>query len=74
MFGLIFLLLGTLMHAYVSLRLYSVPCVRERIPAKGFAALSLSIWALFLLGRLVGHGGGGPVASALEFAGMRSTC
>lgn len=70
MFGIVFLLLGTLMHAYVSLRLYSVPGVRGLIPAKGFAALSISIWALFLLGRLVGHGGGGPVAASLEFAGM----
>jgi predicted MPP superfamily phosphohydrolase len=58
------------MYIYVFLRVSSVPWVIKRFPLKARSVLFLSLWAVFLLGRMYGHGRTGALAAALEFVGM----
>ncbi len=70
MFGTVLISVCTAMHLYVSWRTYSVPFVGRHVPAGIFIALSAALWVVFFLGRVVGHGGTGPAAAAVEFLGM----
>lgn len=70
MFGTVLIVLCTLMHVYVFWRVASVPAVKRRVPRLALVAAGGILWALFVLGREVGHGGTGKAAAVLEFLGM----
>ena len=70
MFGTILISVCTLMHIYVLLRASTVPFVAQHIPLKILIGAGVILWAIFYLGRVVGHGGTGPWAWILEFFGM----
>ena len=70
MFGIILLCVVTLMHIYVFSRADSVPFLKRHVPRKLLLGTGMVLWAVFALGRLVGHDGTGPVAAALELLGM----
>ena len=70
MFGNVLIAICTLMHLYVFWRAASVPFIRRHVPRKVLIASGLVLWAGFYLGRVVGHGGTGALAGALEFFGM----
>ena len=69
MFGAVLTAVFSLLLGYVLWRSGSVP-VFSRVPRRGVVALGIGLWAVFLLGRTIGHGGSGPVTAALELAGM----
>jgi len=70
MFGTILISICTFMHVYVFWRAASVPFVDQHISKKVLIGAAVILWALFYLGRVVGHGGTGILAVALEFMGM----
>ena len=70
MFGLVLTSLVTAMHIYVFWRISSVPWIKKRFSIKARTALFLALWAVFLLGRMYGHGRTGLLAVTLEFMGM----
>ena len=70
MFGIILISAGTLIHFYVFWRAASVPVVDRNLPRKLLAGAGVTLWAVFFFARVFGHGGTGPLAEALELAGM----
>jgi predicted MPP superfamily phosphohydrolase len=60
----------TFMHIYVFWRIDSVPFIRKHVPRKIFIGVGVILWAVFLLGRVIGHDGTGVLAKTLEFLGM----
>jgi len=58
------------MHVYVFWRVASVPFIRQHISGKNLIGAGAILWAVFFLGRVVGHHGTGGIAEALEFFGM----
>lgn len=70
MFGVVLILLVTLMHGYVFWRAASVPFVKRYASVRILAGVGVVLWLGFFLGRVVGHGGSGPAAKVLEAAGM----
>ena len=70
MFGTILISVCSLMHIYVFWRAASVPFVGRHVSRKALIGLGLVLWAIFFLGRIIGHGGTGVVAGTLEFVGM----
>ncbi len=70
MFGTILISICTFMHVYVFWRAASVPFVDQHISKKVLIGAAVILWVLFYLGRVVGHGGTGILAIALEFMGM----
>jgi hypothetical protein len=58
------------MHLYVFWRAASVPFVDRHVPRKILIGAGVILWAIFFLGRVVGHGGTGVLAGTLEFLGM----
>ena len=70
MFGNVLIAVCTLMQIYVFWRAASVPFVRRHVPRKVLIASGLVLWVGFYLGRVVGHGGTGVLATALELFGM----
>lgn len=58
------------MHVYVFWRAASIPFVEQHISRKGFVGTALILWAVFFLGRILGHSGTGIFAGVLEFLGM----
>jgi len=70
MFGTILISICTVMHVYVFWRAASVPFVDQHISKKVLIGTAVILWVLFYLGRVVGHGGTGILAVALEFMGM----
>ena len=70
MFGIILILGGTLLHLYVFWRAASVPIVARHVSRKLLVGEGVCLWAMFFSARVFGHGGTGPLAAALEFAGM----
>jgi predicted MPP superfamily phosphohydrolase len=69
-FGTILLSVVTLMHVYVFWRASSVPLLKRRVSRKLFIMTGVALWAVFFLGRFIGHGGTGAFAVMLEFIGM----
>jgi predicted MPP superfamily phosphohydrolase len=57
---------------YVLWRAASARLLDRRVPRKSLVGAGLVLWGVFALGRVWGHHGTGPVATALEFTGM--TC
>ena len=70
MFGTILISVCTLMHLYVFWRAASVPFVDRHVPRKILIGTGVILWAVFLAGRVIGHGGTGDLAGTLEFLGM----
>ena len=70
MFGSIVMVVVTVMHIYVFWRATSVPLVRQDIQRKYLIVLGLALWALFILGRVVGSEETGTFAGTLELWGM----
>ena len=70
MFGTILISVCTFMHVYVFWRSASVPFVNRHVPRKIFIGAAVILWAVFLFGRVIGHGGTGVLAGTLEFVGM----
>ena len=70
MFGTILISICTLMHIYVSWRIYSILFVKQHVPIKIFIPLSLFLWVVFILGRIYGHRETGSLAWILELLGM----
>jgi len=58
------------MHIYVFWRAASVPFVERHVPKMILIGTGLILWAIFFFGRVIGHGGTGILAGALEFLGM----
>ena len=69
-FGIILILACTLMHTYVFWRAASVPAVKRHVSGKLLVGAGVILWMIFLLGRLIGHGGSGIAAGLLELLGM----
>ncbi len=70
MFGTILISACTLMHIYVFWRSASVPFVKRHVPRKTLIGAGVILWAIFFLGRVIGHGRTGVLAGTLEFFGM----
>jgi len=58
------------MHVYVLWRAITVPFLRRHVPGKLLIGAGIVLWALFFIGRIIGHGGTGTPAAILEFLGM----
>ncbi len=70
MFGTILLAIITVMHVYVFWRAASVPFLKRRTSEKLLIGTGIVLWAVFVLGRVIGHGGTGTLAFTMEFLGM----
>ena len=70
MFGNFLTFAVTLMHVYVFWRAGSVPFLARHIPRKLLIGAGMALWAGFFLGRVLGHGGTGALARALELFSM----
>ncbi len=70
MFGIILTSIITVFHVYVLWRAWSMPLIKSRVPSTVYAAAGVLLWAVFVSGRLLGHGQTGILAQSLEFAGM----
>ncbi|HQI82369.1 MAG TPA: metallophosphoesterase, partial [Deltaproteobacteria bacterium] len=69
-FGIVFTLLGSLMHGYVFWRAASVPGIRRRISRAGLVSGAVALWLVFLLGRAYRHGSVEVLAGWLQTMGM----
>jgi hypothetical protein len=69
-FGFVLIFAITLMHIYVFWRVASVPFVKRHLSRKVLIGAGLLLWATFVLGRVYGHHGTGPLAKHLELLGM----
>jgi predicted MPP superfamily phosphohydrolase len=58
------------MHIYVFWRAASVPFVERHVPRKIFITAGVILWAVFVSGRVMGHGPISVLAGSLEFLGM----
>jgi predicted MPP superfamily phosphohydrolase len=58
------------MHIYVFWRAASVPFIKRAVSRKILIVTGVLLWAIFFFGRLIGHGGTGALAGALELLGM----
>jgi predicted MPP superfamily phosphohydrolase len=70
MFGTVLISVITLVHVYVFWRAASVPFLNRFFRRKYIVGAGILLWALFIAGRVFGHGGNGELARILEFAGM----
>ena len=70
MFGTVLLSVITVLHLYLFWRAASVPLVKQRVPRAALVGTGAVLWTVFLLGRVIGHGGTGIAAAVLEFLGM----
>lgn len=66
MFIVILLLVVSLMHGYLFWRIASLPWLISPARRKRFWIVALLIWALFLVGSVLGHGNGGGFTRVLE--------
>jgi predicted MPP superfamily phosphohydrolase len=69
-FGSIVMVVVTVMQIYVFWRATSVPLVKQDIQRKYLIVLGFALWALFILGRVVGSEETGTFAGTLELWGM----
>ena len=70
MFGSILLTVITVMHVYVFWRGSTVPFLKRHVSRRLLTGTGIGLWAVFFLGRVIGHGSSGTFAMALEFLGM----
>jgi len=69
-FGFVLIFAITVMHLYVFWRAASVPVLKRHVSVKFLIGTGLVLWAGFVLGRVYGHHGAGPLAKPLELLGM----
>lgn len=69
-FGIVLLLVMTIMHVYVFKRAASLPLFKGRVLRKALMGTGVVLWLVFALDRFMGHGQTGAIASALEVIGM----
>jgi predicted MPP superfamily phosphohydrolase len=69
-FGVILILVVTLLQGYVFWRAASVPFIRGCISRKGLISIGVALWAVFLLGRVVESENTGVLTVALESLGL----
>ena len=72
MFGTALIVAYSIMLVYVSWRAASVPTFDRHVSRKCLVGAGFVLWLAFFLARTWAHHGTGPLARALEFAGM--TC
>jgi predicted MPP superfamily phosphohydrolase len=70
MFGIILLSVVTVMHVYVFWRAGSVPFLKRHMPRKFLLGAGICLWAIFSLGRFLGHDNTGTLARVIELIGM----
>ena len=70
MFGIVLISACTLMQLYLFWRAASVPFVSRHLSLSFLIWTGVVLWLGFYLGRVFGHHGTGPLAGALEIAGM----
>ena len=70
MFGTILISVCTFMQVYIFWRIASVPFVEQHISRKALIFSAVILWAVFILGRVLGHDRTGITAWVLEFLGM----
>ena len=70
MFGSILTIIITLLSVYVFWRAASVPLVRRHVSRKKVIGLGAILWAGFVLARVFGRVGAGPLSAPLELLGM----
>lgn len=70
MFGTVLTLAVAVMQAYVFWRAASVPFLKRHISGKVLVGAGLALWAVFVLGRLAGHGGQHAFSPVFELIGM----
>ena len=70
MFGLLLLIVVTVIQIYVFWRISSVPFIKAHLSRASLILIGVIIWAFFSLGRVVGHEGAGMLALGLELVGM----
>jgi hypothetical protein len=70
MFGTILTVIVTVINIYVLWRGLSAPFLKRRVPRKVFIASLVTLWAVFVLGRIIEHGSAGSFARIIEFVGM----
>lgn len=70
MFGVILISAVTMLHVYIIGRASSVPFLRRHVPVKVIVAAGVSLWVMFLIGRVYGHDSRGALAAVLELSGM----
>ena len=70
MFGSVLTAIGTLLHIYVFWRASSVPFLRRRVRLRMIVGIGLTLWAFFVVARMVGHGRAGAAAGVLELLSM----
>ncbi|MHB8834168.1 MAG: metallophosphoesterase [Candidatus Methylomirabilia bacterium] len=71
-FGTFLLVAWTLVTLYVVGRVSTLPWVRRRIPPKVLFPSAGVLWASFVLARIHGNDGAGPLLAALEQCGMNA--
>ncbi|MBN2584896.1 MAG: metallophosphoesterase [Planctomycetes bacterium] len=70
-FGTVLTAIGTLLHVYVFWRACSVPFLRNHLRPGAVVAIGLGAWALFVVGRTLGHHDrAGAASGALELLTM----
>ncbi|NQU04192.1 MAG: metallophosphoesterase [Syntrophaceae bacterium] len=70
MFGYILISIVTVLHIYVFWRATSVPFLRRYLHPGLIVGAGVFLWAIFYLGRTVGHGSSGELAWWLELLGL----
>lgn len=70
MFGIILILVSTIIHAYVFWRISSMPMVMHFLSGRQLSGIGIGLWLLLCLSRFYGHDHTGKIAYLLELAGM----
>jgi len=69
-FGTLLIAVITVMHVYIFWRAATVPFIKRHVSGKLLIGTGVALWAVFFLGRFLGHGSSGTLAVVLEFLGM----
>lgn len=71
MFGTLLISICTLMQIYVFWRMAGMPLIRRRLSGAAVAGTGVALWAVLVLGRVMGRDGTGLPAAVLEWVGMQ---
>jgi len=69
-FGTVLLTVVTVMQLYVFWRATTVPFLNRHVSRKLLLGTGVVLWAVFFIGRFIGHGSTGTLAMTMEFLGM----